>query len=406
LRTFQGTADLIFAWVERNRISFSRQRKTIALWLVVGIAFVTLGLMRHHLPAFWPDGLSMTQMAFGKAQSGESQVLFEVPRQDVIAERLDTTVDAIRTRLRAAKIGYADLAGSDRTAQVRVRDAADIAKAKAALAELLLPTAPPADEPSSMTEWAMTVLADWLLPASPDADPVVSISELSMEEPEPGLLKFNLTDAGIDFRLDRATAGSITVISRRINEFDLGEPVIERQGSDRFLVKVSGVDDPQQLIDLLATPAKLTFRLVDQSVPVQEALDGHPPAGSKILYSIDDPPTPYIIEDNVIVSGEDLVDAQATQDQYTGQPVVSFRLDEEGAQRFGQATRENVGRLFAILLDDLVISAPLIREPILGGWGQISGYFTEQGTKDLAVLLRTGALPAKLNVLETHFVPD
>ena len=124
-------------------------------------------------------------------------------RQDLIAERLNTTVDAIRTRLRAGKIGYADLGGSDRTVQVRIRDAADIAKAKAALAELLLPTAPPADEPASMTEWATTVLADWLLPASPDADQVASISELSMDEPEPGLLKFNLTDAGIDFRVDR-----------------------------------------------------------------------------------------------------------------------------------------------------------------------------------------------------------
>jgi SecD/SecF fusion protein len=395
----------MFGWVRRTPIFFSRRRTTISLWLAVSIALVTLGLMRHHLPAFWPHGLSMTRMAFGAEQSGESQILFEVARQDLITERLNTTLDAISTRLRAGKIGYADLAGIDRTVQVRIRDAADIAKAKATLAELLLPTAPPADEPTSMTEWATTALADWLLPASPDANQAASISELSMEEPEPGLLKFNLTDAGIDFRVDRAVAGSITVIGRRIDELELDEPVIERQGIDRFLVKVSGVDDPQGLIGLLALPAKLTFRLVDQSMSAQEALDGRPPPGSTILYTIDDPPVPYIIEDNVIVSGEDLVDAQATQDQYTGQPVVMFRLDGEGARRFGQATQENVGRLFAFLLDDLIISAPLIREPILGGYGQISGNFTEQGAKDLAILLRTGALPAALKLIETHFAP-
>ena len=113
-----------------------------------------------------------------------------------------------------------------------------------------------------MTDWAITVLADWFSPASPDA----SIIELSMEEPEPGLLKFNLTDAGIDFRLSRAIASSIAVISYRIDELDLGEPVIERQGIDRFLVKVSGVEDSQGLIGLLTLPANLTFQLVDQSM--------------------------------------------------------------------------------------------------------------------------------------------
>ena len=105
------------------------------------------------------------------------------------------------------------------------------------------------------------------------------------------------------------------------------------------------------------------------------------------------------------MSGENLVDAQATLDQCTGEPVVSFHFDEEGARRFAQVTEENVGRLFAILLDEMVISAPMIREPIRGGSGQISGNFTEQSAKDLAVLLRSGALPATLHVLETHFVP-
>jgi SecD/SecF fusion protein len=122
------------------------------------------------------------------------------------------------------------------------------------------------------------------------------------------------------------------------------------------------------------------------------------------MSSTDDPPVPYLIENRIIVSGENLVDAQASFDQRTNEPVVSFRFDSKGAQRFGQATQENVGKLFAIILDNQVISAPQIREPILGGTGQISGSFSVQGANDLAVLLRAGALPADLTIVEERTV--
>ncbi|MDQ2705341.1 MAG: protein translocase subunit SecD, partial [Pseudomonadota bacterium] len=145
-------------------------------------------------------------------------------------------------------------------------------------------------------------------------------------------------------------------------------------------------------------------QMVDQTMPVQEAIEGRPPAGSTVMYSTDDPPVPYLIENRIIVSGENLVDSQATFDQRTNEPVVSFRFDSKGAQRFGSATQQNVGRLFAIVLDDQVISAPQIREPILGGTGQISGNFTVQGANDLAVLLRAGALPADLTIVEERTV--
>jgi SecD/SecF fusion protein len=144
--------------------------------------------------------------------------------------------------------------------------------------------------------------------------------------------------------------------------------------------------------------------MVDQSVPVQEAIKGRPPAGDTIMYSTDNPPVPYLIENRVIVSGEDLVDAQSGFDQRTGEAIVSFRFDNKGATRFGIASQQNVGRLFAIILDDKVISAPVIREPILGGTGQISGNFTVQSANDLAVLLRAGALPANLTIVEERTV--
>src|SRR5690606_431256 len=160
----------------------------------------------------------------------------------------------------------------------------------------------------------------------------------------------------------------------------------------------------QRLKDILGQTAKLTFQMVNQTVPVREAIEGRPPAGSEVLYSTDDPPVPYLTENRVIVSGENLVDAQATFDQRTSEPVVSFRFDGQGATRFGQATQQNVGRLFAIILDDKVISAPRINEPILGGSGQISGNFTVESANDLAVLLRAGALPADLSIIEERTV--
>ena len=169
-------------------------------------------------------------------------------------------------------------------------------------------------------------------------------------------------------------------------------------------MQVPGLQDPQRLKDILGQTAKLTFQMVDQTMPVQEAIEGRPPAGSTVMYSTDDPPVPYLIENRVIVSGENLVDAQASFDQRTNEPIVSFRFDSKGAQRFGAATQQNVGKLFAIILDDQVISAPQIREPILGGTGQISGNFTVQGANDLAVLLRAGALPANLTIVEERTV--
>jgi preprotein translocase subunit SecD len=136
----------------------------------------------------------------------------------------------------------------------------------------------------------------------------------------------------------------------------------------------------------------------------QQAIETRPPPESEILMSSDRPPIPYLIERRVMVSGEDLVDAQPGFDQRTNEPMVTFRFNNNGARRFAQATQQNVGRPFAIILDNEVISAPVIREPILGGSGQISGNFTVQQANDLAILLRAGALPAPLTIIEERTV--
>ena len=359
---------------------FSRW-KTITIWAIVllGVFFAIPNMLpqsvRDSLPGWLPD----RPMTLGLDLQGGSHILLAVDRNDLVNERLQTMRDDIRTMLRDAKIGYTGLSGTGRAVQVRIREANEVEKAKEALQTLTQP------------------VTNSLFGAG-------AISELTLDEPEPGLLRFTLTDEGIDYRMASAVAQSIEVIGRRVNELGTTEPVIQRQGVDRVLVQVPGLQDPQRLKDILGQTAKLTFQMVDQSMPVQDAIQGRAPAGTSVLDSTDDPPVPYLIEDRVIVSGENLVDAQATFDQRTNEPVVSFRFDGKGAARFGQATQQNVGRLFAIILDNQVISAPQIREPILGGTGQISGNFTAQSANDLAVLLRAGALPADLTIVEERTV--
>ena len=358
---------------------FSRW-KSILIWLtvVLGVAYAAPNLF----PAGWgedaPAIVPHKRMPLGLDLQGGSHILLKLERADLVSERLVTVRDDVRRVLRDAKIGYTGLSATGESVQVRIRDAAQAEEARKAIDPLLQPVS------AGLFGGAIT--------------------ELELAEPEPGLLRLTLTEAGLTYRTSAAISQSIEVVSRRVNELGTTEPLIQRQGEDRILVQVPGLQDPQRLKDILGQTAKLTFQFVDTTVSVEEALNGRPPAGSSLLYSMDDPPVPYLIEDRVIVSGEELVDAQATTDQRTGEWVVSFRFDTKGAARFGQATQENVGRLFAIVLDRQVISAPRIQEPILGGSGQITGNFTADSATNLAVLLRAGALPATLTVIEERTV--
>jgi SecD/SecF fusion protein len=355
--------------------------KTFSIWfvIIIGIVFTLPNMLPQSFLDSLPDWAPKKVMTLGLDLQGGSHILLQVDEQDLINERLQATRDDIRTMLRDAKIGYTGLSGTGRSVQVRIREANEVEKARTALSTLIQPV-------------------------SSGVFGTGSTTELELDEPEPGLLRFTLTGEGITYRTSSAVTQSIEVIGRRVNELGTTEPIIQRQGVDRILVQVPGLQDPQRLKDILGQTAKLTFQMVDQTMPVQEAIEGRPPAGSTVLYSTDDPPVPYLIESRVIVSGENLVDAQATFDQRTNEPVVSFRFDAKGAQRFGQATQQNVGRPFAIILDNQVISAPRINEPILGGTGQISGSFTPESANDLAVLLRAGALPADLTIVEERTV--
>ncbi len=355
--------------------------KSILIWLVVaaGIIVALPNTLNNTTLDGLPDWLPKDKITLGLDLQGGSHIMLEVEKQDIIKDRLQTTIDDIRGALRSAGIGYTGLSGTGQNIQVRIRDLTQLAQAKEALADIIAP-----------------VSAGGLTGGS--------IVEVSMEDAGNGLLKFQLTEQGLDYRVSSAVSQSMEVVRRRVDELGTTEPVIQRQGTDRIIVQVPGLQDPQRLKSLLNQTAKLSFHLVDTSMSAQDALDGRPPASAMIAYSNDDPPIPYLLEKRVLVSGENLVDAQASFDQRTNEPVVSFRFDSKGATRFGQATSENVGQLFAIVLDDTVLSAPVIREPILGGTGQISGSFTVESANDLAVLLRAGALPATLTVVEERTV--
>lgn len=226
--------------------------------------------------------------------------------------------------------------------------------------------------------------------------------ELEIEELDDGRFEARLKETALRARVITVIDQSIAVIRKRIDALGTKEPIIQRQGQDRILIQVPGARDTERLKKIIGTTAKMTFHMVDGECDP----NGRPPPGSMIKSSSDTRDDGkaynYCIRKRVRLSGQNLVDSQPSfQDN---QPVVSFRFDTRGARTFGKITSENVGRLFAIVLDDKVITAPRIEEPIRGGSGIIRGNFTVQGTKDLAILLRAGALPASLSYLEERSV--
>jgi preprotein translocase subunit SecD len=355
-------------------------------WKAAAIILTTLVVCLFAIPNFFSakifDSLprwAQRHMVLGLDLQGGSHILLEVDSAAVRKEMLETLRDDVRRVLRDARIGYTGLAIRGNTVEVRVREGFDVQQTRAKLGELSQPMG-------------------GLLSATGQRT-------LDISEAPGNLIRLQMTEPAIIERIRQAVEQSIQIVERRVNELGTVEPAIQRQGVDRILVQVPGLEDPQRLKELLGKTAKLTFRLVDLSVPVEQGLQGQVPPESELLYGTKgEGRTPYLIQKRIMVSGEDLTDAQPGFDQRTSEPIVTFRFNTNGARRFAQVTQENVGRPFAIVLDNEVISAPVIREPILGGSGQISGGFTVQAANDLAILLRAGALPAPLTIIEERTV--
>jgi len=352
----------------------------IQRWKVVVVALICAWGVLYAVPSFlsktWVDQLPRWLYAerinLGLDLQGGSHLLLEVDTGAVKNDRLLNLVDDVRVAFRNEKITYTDLGVQGDAVTARLRDPADREKALTALRAI-------------------------------DAAATVAVSPDSV-------VRFSYDEKAWQERYSAAIQQSLEIVRRRIDETGTKETTIVRHGLDRILVQLPGVDDPERVKRLLGTTAKMSFHMVDTRVGLAEIESGRAPAGSTILeYDKPDPSgrrEKIAVLRRVAVSGENLTDAQPNFNQ-NGEPVVSFRFDGIGARKFGEVTNENVGKPFAIVLDNRVISAPVIREPILGGAGQISGGFTVQAAQELALLLRAGALPAPLKVLEERTVgPD
>jgi preprotein translocase subunit SecD len=201
---------------------------------------------------------------------------------------------------------------------------------------------------------------------------------------------------------------SIAIIERRLAELAVANGKATADGDDRIVIDIPGATDPDKLKNLanvIGKAGKLEFRLVDTAVSPADAGSGHVPSDDDPLYTTGSERRPVVVKKQVLLSGADIADAQASFDFRTDQPIVNFRFNTAGARTFGRVTQENVGRPIAIVFDGEVLSAPVIREPILGGAGQISGNFTVESAKNMAILLRTGALPANFRLVEIRQAP-
>ena len=353
-------------------IHFAKWKVALVLGIcLLGLVFAAPNFLASSDAEALPTWLPHKQISLGLDLQGGSHLLLEVEVAAVIDERLEALVDSVRGALRQARIRYRNLGQESNGIRVSIIDLGKLDEAVRLLRVL--------------DEGTTTETADG------------------------GRITIVMTEDAVRDRRLAAVEQSIEIVRRRIDETGVREPTIQRQGDDRILVQLPGIDDPERVKQLLGKTAKMTFHLVDHRVSPSDALRGNVPPGSKVLPSVDEVgsagrPRLYAIKKRVMVSGDNLIDAQPTIDQRDNQPVVSFRFDAAGGKRFGDVTRANVNRPFAIVLDGKVISAPVIREPILGGSGIISGNFTTQTAQDLALLLRAGALPAPLTILEERSV--
>ena len=353
-----------------------------ALVVLAGILIALPNALPKDVVKSMPGFLPKETVSLGLDLQGGSYLLLEVELDKVKKDRLVTLVSDIRAGLRKARIGYTDLQTDGNQASVRVLDTARLDEARKILSDL---------NPSV----GGSMLS-------------VGGHEYTLTAPGNGQLVMAMTDAYLREMQVNIVNQSIEVVRRRIDAMGTKEPTIERQGEDRILVQVPGLADPTRLKEILGKTAKMTFRLVDENASITQAMKGIVPIGDELLYEDSSqkgaPPTPLVVQKRVMVSGDRLTHAAPQLDQQKGSWVVTFRFDSVGSREFGNVTKENVGRRFAVVLDNKVITAPVIEGPILGGSGQIEGNFTPASAQNLSVLLNAGALPAPLKILEERTV--
>lgn len=362
--------------------------KVWAVWLTiaVGILCAIPSLIPPSARQHWPSWVPQPTVNLGLDLAGGSYILLEADTADFRRVRLAAKRDEIETEFRRQdpRIAIGDISLQNNRISFMVRDAAQVDAARERLLQL------------TGSGVGMTGQREWTIEVQDSTRFIVS-----------------QTSAGQQQAIDQAMGDSREVVDRRINALGTLEPTIVRQGTDRIVVQVPGLQDPEALKQLLGQTARLEFKLVDQAANPADMARGVAPIGSELMpYPSAPPGLPYVayptregqqpmiaLKRQVIVSGDQLIDAKQEFDQ-NQQVVVGFTFDSNGGRRFAQVTQANTGKPFAIIVDNTVISAPNINEPILGGRGQISGGFTVESANQLAIALRSGKMPVKLNVVE------
>ena len=352
--------------------------KVWSIWgiIIIGILFAIPSLLPSQARQYWPSFLPQSTIHLGLDLAGGSQLLLEADLSDFRKQRLQAMEDTVATELRRSpRIDIGDVSTSGDRLSFAVRDPGQVDDAVERLRAITQPV-------------GLTGTRDW----------DVGVVDLNRVVLTP-------TAGGNAQALRDAMTVARDVVRRRIDPQGTREVTVVNQGSQRVLVQVPGLDDPEALKRLIGQTARLEFKLVDLTADPLQVQEGRAPAGSQVLPMADG--TGFMaVKRRVMVSGDQLVDARQSFDQ-DGQAVVDITFNAAGARRFGRVTQENVNKPFAIILDDKILSAPNINEPILGGRAQISGGFTIESANQLAIALASGKLPVKLNVIEERTVgPD
>ena len=350
--------------------------KQIWLWALTLIAMAaSVPTLVTQFGGQWPSYLYKPEVSLGLDLAGGSYLLLEAQAGDVAKQKLEGMAETVRTKLHDANIRIGDVSTSEGKVSFMLESPSQVDAARQALLPSLNGT-------GSVKEWDLAVL---------DGNRFV----------------LTLTQKGLDEDVKLAMDSATDVVRKRIDALGTKEPTIVQEGANRIMVQVPGLQNPQQLRDLIGKTAQLEFKLVDTTALQSDIAQGIVPPGDEIVpYApgASGAGTSIAVKRLGGIRGDELTKAQPTNNQQTNEPVVQIQFNTQGAEKFARLTSENVNKPFAIILDGQVISAPNIQEPILGGTSIITGGFTTDSAHELAIQLNSGALPVNLTVVNQSTV--
>jgi preprotein translocase subunit SecD len=358
-------------------VSKKLQWRIYIILLVIALALIYLTpSISKKLPAWWPNILPEEKIHLGLDLKGGMHLVLEVQAQKAVESHLERMVEDIKYSLRKAKIRYQELrrSSSDRIGLTLIRG----------------------EDRNAVEEMVANDFSDLAVKSGAFGQHDLTL-ELVLSQKAQQHIKRMAVDQAVE------------TITNRIDQFGVAEPDIRPQGKDRILVQLPGIKDPKRAIDIIGKTALLEFKLVDEDNSLEEALRGNIPPGDEILYQItgesgSQKKIPFLLKRRAVITGEYLTDARVQIDSQYNEPYVSLAFDSRGARLFEEITGANIKKRLAIVLDNVVNSAPVIQDRIAGGRAQITGRFTMDEARDLAIVLRAGALPAPVKIIEERTV--